>query len=181
MSFTITKNWLKNLQNIHYFCLNLHYQQASLSSVSLCDWISEQYFLKYFFTVLFKDFLLLKGLPKSICQTPPNNKEFMQRRRLQQLLTSNTSSCKCYSRCFIMNSVLAGKKHFFFFLKRERITHFFSPAFTLLISSLSLALLNLLLHNLPFLLKDMLTLFVNVNMKVNVFVQKNIYHIVNYE
>ena len=36
-------------------------------------------------------------------------------------------------------------------------------------------------NNLPFLLKDLQTIFVHVNIKVNVFVQNNIHYILNYE
>ena len=64
---------------------------------------------------------------------------------------------------------------------KKRTTHFFNPAFTLLISSSSLKLLNLLLSNLSFLLKDLQIVFAHVSIKANVFVQKNIHHILNYE
>ena len=65
--------------------------------------------------------------------------------------------------------------HTFFFKKRTM--RFFSPAFTIFISSLILALLNLFLKNLPFFSKELKTVFVHVIIKVNVFVQKNIHHI----
>ena len=60
-------------------------------------------------------------------------------------------------------------------------SNFFSPAFTLLVSGLNLTLLDLFLNNLPFFLKVLWTVFVHVGINVNVFVQKNIHHILNYE
>ena len=70
----------------------------------------------------------------------------MQRRRKQQLLTCNTPSYKCHSRCFITYSVLTGKKKQTLFKKNNV---FFRSAFALLISSLSFTLLIMLLNNLP--------------------------------
>ena len=87
----------------------------------------------------------------------------MQRTRQQQLLTSNRPNFKGYSWQFILYSVLTRKKE----------TLFFFPVFTLLVSSLSVTLLNLFLNNLPFLL--------HVCINVNIFVQNNIHHILNYE
>ena len=80
----------------------------------------------------------------------------MQRRRKQQLLTCNTPSYKCHSRCFITYSVLTEKKKQILFKKNNV---FFRSAFALLISSLSFMLLNMLLNNLPISLDGPLNCF----------------------
>ena len=64
---------------------------------------------------------------------------------------------------------------------KKKTKYFFSPAFTVLVSSLWLTLLNLLLNNLPLSLEGPLNcICAHANIRENVFIQKNIDHIHNY-
>ena len=132
---------------------------------------------------LFQSSFLLKAYQNPYVKPQPNNEEFKQRGRQQQLLTCNTPSPKDYSWCFITSSVLTGKKqrkntHF---KKKKKQRTFFSLAFSLLISILRLMLLKQLLNNLSFSLDGPWNcIFTHVSIKVNVFIQKSIYYIYNY-
>ena len=106
----------------------------------------------------------------------PNDMEFTQKRRQQQLLACNTPSSKVYGRCFIMYSVLTGKKTISPSFKKNKVI-FFSPVFTFLIY------LKIVSHvaNLPISHQGPLNcISTHVSIKVNVFIPKNIYHIHNY-
>ena len=103
-----------------------------------------------------------------------NNKEYMKRRRQQQLLTCNKGKLLT---CIELQRLQLLSYHVLYINRKETINTFlkkrifFSPTFALLVSSLSHTLLKLLLNNLHML---------DVCMKVNVFTHKNINHIHNY-
>ena len=112
------------------------HKQDSLSVVNFCYWIFEQKNASYFFKTLF----FLKAYQNLYVKPQPSNKEFMQWRWQQQLLTFNTLGSKCHSCCSIKYSVLTGNNQQTLKKKKKSI---------LLISSLRLTLLIVLLNNLP--------------------------------
>ena len=84
---------------------------------------------------------LLKAYQNLYVEPQPSNKEFIQGRWQQQLLTFNTKGFKCHSFCSVKYSVLTGNNQQTLFKKKQQSI--------LLISSLSLTLLIVLLNNLP--------------------------------
>ena len=61
--------------------------------------------------------------------------------------------------------------------KKKQSIVFFQPTLYVTYFNFEIHLFNLLLNNQPFLSKDLGTAFVHVIIKVNVFVQNNIHHI----
>ena len=118
-------------------------KQDSLSTLNLCDRISEQWKASYFIS----DFPFLKGLPKFMSSQTKQWGVYATK-TAAITLNFNTASCKGYRWCSITYFVLMGKKEYTVQGFSEKTNAVFQPSLyvTFLIWSLSFMLLNLLLY-----------------------------------